>query len=279
MATVPPRSSTSRWLTRPPFFKAHSTLVFQEHELWLFLDIDQKDQLISVRVEGPFEAGEPYFEWRESFELACSFCEGLSAHEALKIKFHSLLKTLSDEKKQQTLFHPFALLLRKALVDYWGIVEATHELQGNPFHELICRCFGVYRSDLVKHILENPQVTAAELSTLSQAGMGCTSCLGDLSDVIQVTRDRFDLVHTKLGAFEKDGSYIRPLGLTPMECLFRLEEALQTWIKEHQKTLVITDIRGYEVELSGEATKQDLKDLMSFWEQKLGGRFTATLLV
>lgn len=260
-------------------FKAHSSLVFEEQELWIFLDIDQKDQLLTVRAEGPFEVGESYYEWRESFELACSFCEGLSAHEALKVKFHTLLKTLSDEKKQQTLFHPFALLLRKALTDYWGVVQATHELQGYPFHELICRCFGVYRTQLVKHILENPQVTAAELSALTQAGMGCTSCLSDLTEVIQETRERFDLVHTRLGAFEKDGSYVRPMGLTPMECLFRLEEALEIWRNQHQVTLIITEIRGHEVELSGQASRAELKDLMSFWEQKLGGRFTATLLV
>lgn len=243
----------------------------------LYLDIDQNDYLHAVRCTGPFGPGEELESWRECFELACSFCQGLNAHEALKIKFHSLLKTQSHPTLKETLFHPFVFLLRSALSRYWGEMESFDLLHKESFHDLLCRCFGVYRSQIVKLVLENPAVSAQELSQMTQAGMGCTSCYGELGEMIQHTREKFDLVHLKLGAFEKDGSYVRPMGLTPMECLFKLDHALKLWLEESALELEIIDIRGYQVILKGDAQLEDLQRLSVFWEQELGSRFTATL--
>lgn len=281
MATDQLKKPTSPWLTKPAYFKAHASYRFElnniAQEINLYLDIDQNDKLCELRCTGPFEYEESLYAWREVFELACSFCQGLNAHEALKIKFHSLLKTQNDPQKQQLLFDPFALLLRRALSRYWGVVEAAHEYQNASFHELLCRCFGVYRSHLVALILENPALTKEELSQQTKAGMGCTSCLNDLEQLIHDTRARFDLVHLKLGAFEKDGRYVRPMGLTPIECVLKLDELLKQWPAYETYPLMITAIKGYQVMLMGEATPEVLKDLMNFWESKLGSRFTATL--
>lgn len=278
LATDRRNLSKSLWLTPPPSYKASAFLVLRgSDKITLYLDIDQKDHLHQVRCSGPFGAGEELESWKESFELACSFCQGLNAHEALKIKFHTLLKTQNDPQKKEVLFHPFALLLRLALSRYWGIVESPDEWEKVSFHDLLCRCFGVYRSQVIKLVLENPAIDQQELSQKTQAGMGCTSCLGALEQMIHHTREKFDLVHLKLGAFEKDGRYVRPMGLTPMQCLFKLDQALKLWLEQRSLELMISDIRGYQVILHGQCEQKDLQELSQFWEQQLGSRFTATL--
>lgn len=50
---------------------------------------------------------------------------------------------------------------------------------------LVCYCFEVYRSEIIRLIKEHQPQTTSELVALGEAGNGCSSCWCDLDELIK----------------------------------------------------------------------------------------------
>ncbi|MBK22732.1 MAG: hypothetical protein CME70_01900 [Halobacteriovorax sp.] len=83
-----------------------------------------------------------------------------------------------------------SFLLKEALEIYRGKVPALNELKKCVDDELICRCFGIYKNELLDVLDSNPEFKEKDLTNATRAGAGCSTCLGDFQELFSEARVR-----------------------------------------------------------------------------------------
>lgn len=141
----------------------------------LYLDFDKKD-----RLKGLFYEGEG--ELLESFEHLAKAAEGKN--------FEELQGQKLDLAPAKGFFNLPLYLLKRSLDSYRGLVPALYELKNEPEEGLLCRCFGIYKEELLEKLEENPEFGKKELSNSTKAGAGCTSCLVNFQEIFAEFKSR-----------------------------------------------------------------------------------------
>jgi hypothetical protein len=101
--------------------------------------------------------------------------------------------------------------------------------------------------------------------------------LPDLKDFLLKTRERFELTDQQLGRRDKDGLWVRPMGMTPAQAVLKLAPLLKQWCLENRVDAEMVDLCGHQVCLKADLQPEQLKSLQRYWESHLGVRFAASL--
>lgn len=141
----------------------------------LQLKFNSKDLVTVVRYQGPVNP------WLAS---VCFLAEGKPLEELLTLSWQNWDEAFSDDQlywdlkaeKIQDVFFPEAELLQSALNIFRG-----RDYLYKPQDALICRCFCVREHDVLKFIREHDDPTPEALATATKAGMGCRSCVPQLT--------------------------------------------------------------------------------------------------
>lgn len=141
----------------------------------LYLKFDAKDILTDVSYDGAIDP------WLGSL---CKIVKGKSLQQVSNINRDDWTKVfgqdqtywdLSSEIENQILFFPLEIL--KAGLDiYRG--RDYHYQKSSP---LICRCFGVRENDVLAYVRSSDDPTPEGLAEGTKAGMGCRSCVPQLT--------------------------------------------------------------------------------------------------
>jgi bacterioferritin-associated ferredoxin len=155
-------------------------------------------------------------------------------------------------------FTPFPfLLISRGLQEYFG-TPSRDQLQNQDYKNLVCKCFGVYRSEIEREWIENQQASASGITQRLKAGACCGSCLPTIKDVLSEAWNT--LGHQVLNS-EQDqeellnGKSPRYNGHTQVDFLFYLEQLLEEWKRsredmDHQFFLYeIQDLEFYNLKL------------------------------
>lgn len=252
-----------------PSRSARVEFKFEKARLTLRTQWSEKNHELSdidIRWEGEANAS-----LTESISRAADFAHGLQAREIFQIDWRQLFPL--------ELFPVFPWLLRQSYQKALNPVPALNQLSGQDSKELLCRCFGIYKQELQSLILKDPSLSAQDLSAQTKAGLGCTTCAQDLQDFLFKTREYFELTEKPLGRRDKEGLWVRPMGMTPAQAVLKLAPLLDEWCRENQVQAEMIDLCGHQVKLRGELSKQQLKELQRHWESHLGIRFAASLFL
>lgn len=173
---------------RPGIFQASLRYDLNAEEfITVFLDINQKDKIQNFSYEAKGMRGFiPYF------SALSLLVQDLTITEAMELShddfydffdgddlFHELLSTGHIPLIQLPL-----ILLRDAIFQFTG---EENILEPRAF-ELICRCFGVYESDLKKLIAGERSFELVDVMKKTGASAGCGSCKGDVEEIYHEVR-------------------------------------------------------------------------------------------
>jgi bacterioferritin-associated ferredoxin len=146
----------------------------------LYLKFNNKDILTNASYAGPVDP------WLGSL---CSIIIGKTMNEITKLSWKNWDQTfkhdqtfwdIKTDKAEEFFFAPLELL--KAAIDSY---RGREHLYKEP-EALICRCFGVRENDVLDYIRSSDDPTPEGLATASKAGMGCRSCVPQLTKWLSV---------------------------------------------------------------------------------------------
>jgi len=148
-------------------------------------------------------------------------------------------------------------LLHQA-IDIFNGRNYRHVLLKEDMGSLICRCFGVYRGQIIDVLKVNPNAEVINILDETSASGGCSSCRFDIENIIKDFRG--DIV-IKIPRKE------RILGMTPVDLHLKIDE----FIKEFDSKNVVKEIKSNLVFLSVSKGQKEL-------EEKLYKHFAGELL-
>ena len=217
----------SKYNQRPLFYNCSASFKPSEEEFaTLYLDVHR-----DIVKDYSFEHG-GMDKWIPSFSLLGEKILGKNLSEVREI-------SLEDEFVSLPL-----KLLGQALNKYIGITY-RHELLKEKSDTLICRCFGVFRGqiiDVLKTTLSSELITILDGT---DAMGGCSSCVVDVENIVEVFRGEQILTVSK-----KE----RVLGLSPVELHLKINELVKEWdvkneVLEIKNNLIILKIISNEEKL------------------------------
>ena len=135
----------------------------------LYLDIDSYNNIKGLFFQGP--ANSP---WVPLFSHFCKVNENVE-----------LMSSLSNHRQDSYpgLLHLPFLLLRNAARKFLNIPSPRYQLLKFKSEDLICRCFGVYRPQILDILCKTPDLRSVTDQT--RAAAGCMSCRKDIEKMIQ----------------------------------------------------------------------------------------------
>lgn len=141
----------------------------------LFLKFDNQDILVKANYSGIIDP------WLGSM---CSIIQGKTLSQISSLCSKDWIQTFEHDQtfwdlkteKEEEFFFSQLELLRAAL----DIFRGREYLYKEP-EALICRCFGVRENDVLAYIRSTDDPTPEGLATASKAGMGCRSCVPQLT--------------------------------------------------------------------------------------------------
>jgi len=162
------------FLGTPDFyrFKKSYQLSGIESELTWYIDFsEKKGKVLSLHFETRHES---------SKLLANSLCQWA--------KGKSLgLFPQSNEVESQSLFSPVLLSFRLFNLELLGRSRPFHVQKGQMAEELTCRCFGVYRQEIISLLSEGgTEHSKMTIGAALRAGIGCGSCHFDLDQLLDL---------------------------------------------------------------------------------------------
>lgn len=160
---------------KPLFHSAKAS----HQELTLFLDFNKKDKL-----QGLYYTSEGGSAWFTELSALSKEVEGKTFSELQKEKLTSY------QLPAEVLFDLPRFLLKSALEIYRGKSPALYKLKSQPEEDLICRCFGIYKGELLELLEQFPEYSSKELSNATKAGAGCSSCLSDFPVILGEAKAR-----------------------------------------------------------------------------------------
>lgn len=146
----------------------------------LFLKFDSKDVVIKASYTGAVDP------WLDSM---CSIVSGKTLSDMTKLSWRDWDQSfehdqtfwdLKAEKADEFFFTPLELL-KAGLDTYRGREYLYKESEA-----LICRCFGVRENDVLDYVRSTDDPTPEGLATASKAGMGCRSCVPQLTKWLSI---------------------------------------------------------------------------------------------
>jgi hypothetical protein len=147
----------------------------------LFIKFDNKDVITNASYTGLIDP------WLGSL---CSIVIGKSLSQMTSLgwsywdqsfKHDQTYWDLKAEKAELFFFIPLELL-RAALDNYRGREYLYKESEA-----LICRCFGVRENDVLDYVRSTDDPTPEGLATATKAGMGCRSCVPQLTKWLSIS--------------------------------------------------------------------------------------------
>lgn len=155
----------------------------------LYLKFDSKDILLKATYLGPEDA------WLGSL---CLLAQGKHLKDLISLGWKDFDQTFQNDQlywdlkneKVDEFYFPALELLNAAVDIYRGRDYLFKE--ADP---LICRCYGVREKDVLDYIHSTSDPTPEGLATASKAGMGCRSCVPQLTKWLSIhmpkTESRF----------------------------------------------------------------------------------------
>lgn len=173
-----------------------------------------------------------------------------------------------------------ALALRQLWFERLGVVDRPAMHKGRSPDELVCRCRGVYESELRELIRPDQMLSLEELVARTQASRVCQSCRQDVSKIWQDQSAQTKKVQRR----DERGRWHRLGGMTPAEFILALDRELKTFrtrerVPEQVHTEIL-DLKGSQVglKLEGVVQKESFaKSLEDYWCSALGVRVEVTL--
>ena len=146
----------------------------------LYLKFDSKDNLLNASYEGALDP------WMNAL---CAVAINKNLNKLSSLSLADFDQNFSDdqtyldlkiEKSEQFFFSGLELL--KTGLDIYRGREYLYK-EPDP---LICRCFGVRENDVLNYVRSTDDPTPEGLATASKAGMGCRSCVPQLTKWLSI---------------------------------------------------------------------------------------------
>ena len=116
---------------------------------------------------------------------------GMKINDALKLRPQHILSRLGglpDKKIHCSVLGDEAL--REAIKDYFTKSGQDERIPEPPKTKVICHCRQVTDADIEDAVLEGA-TTLESVKKKTTAGSGCGTCIGDIEEQIQKTKDKF----------------------------------------------------------------------------------------
>jgi bacterioferritin-associated ferredoxin len=152
----------------------------------LYLKFDSKDVVIKASYQGQIDP------WIGSM---CTLIQGKALNQILSLSWKAWDEAFSQDQiywdlkaeKSEEFFFPAVELLKASLDSFRG-----REYLYKESDALICRCFGVRENDVLAYIRSTDDPTPEGLATFSKAGMGCRSCVPQLTKWLSINQPKKD---------------------------------------------------------------------------------------
>jgi NifU-like protein len=249
----------------PDFYNCKQELHWDGEDWQLYIDLDNKDKIQSIYFMGP----------RTS--------KNIDLFEEFSLKFEK--KSASEALKSEGPFPPW-FMFRLAYREFRGLNQYHYQVVNQRSDELLCRCFGVYRSQIEKYVVENKGADLRSLSDEFLVGSACGSCL----EMAKTFLPKAEASSEKTTPTKKTQSLTslklswphRINGQSPADYLIKIDQQIQSYLKETGETCEVK-IKGMNqdevwVEIrpeeKGVVLKQALLEVLSIDES-----FTFDLLL
>lgn len=146
----------------------------------LFLKFDTKDILTNAKYLGP---ADPWLGSLCSIAVGKTLFDLSNADQNFWDKSFQQDQTFWDLKNEKIhqFFFPALELLNACIESYRGKEYLFKEAE-----PLICRCFGVRENDVLEYVRTTNDPTPEGLATFCKAGMGCRSCVPQLTKWLSI---------------------------------------------------------------------------------------------
>lgn len=173
---------------KPGYFQASLRYQLnQENWIKVYLDVDQKDKIKNFSYESEGMRGFiPYF---SALSLMAPGLTLIEASELSNDDFYDffegddLFSELMESGHIPLLQLPL-ILLRDSILQYTG----EENILNPKSEELVCRCFGVYESDIKKLIETERSFELVDVIKKTHASAGCGSCKADVEAIYHEAR-------------------------------------------------------------------------------------------
>lgn len=198
MPTFKEHLEKPQYTGKPNFFQASLTYkLASDEEQWIkvYLDVNNQDKINQLNYEYQGMKGFlPYF------SALSVMARGLGLTEASEISFEDfydffegdgLFSELMESGHIPLIQLPI-ILLRDTIQQYTG----EENIIMSKADELVCRCFGVYHSDIKNLISSERSFELIDVIKKTHAGAGCGSCKGDVEEIYHEARFSFPAMIT-----------------------------------------------------------------------------------
>lgn len=238
----------------PDFYVTKSEYFSPRGKIQLFLDITKKEEVLSV-----------YFNSEGISEFNDLFSEFAQWMEGRELKDFPQFPKYNQEE-----FFPLLGLLFIDAVSQWKGKTTLSQVSDYDESSLICRCFGIYREQIVKEVFKDHEITTKGITQNIKAAGACTKCLEDVREIVSETKMKFGLIPEAYRLETTSaGKYKRVNDKTPAQVLLDIKDEVTTWKERH-------NLKGYAfkiVQFNGEqmtvkmAPREDYADLMRDLEE------------
>lgn len=200
----------------PDFHNAKAKIYFPEgEEVTLYVDFDKHEKISSLGfvLEGADQ-------WMAAFSFFCEWSIGKKANEVMTHDWNE--EAIIKETGSPVLFLPL-LLLNQCWREYKGTTYSD-KIQSMNASDLLCRCFSVYRPQLLALAQKEGVKQLDVFLRETLAGQGCGTCRADIES----------LFYQNQIAMEEQALKHRPMGLLPAEFLIQIDNWINEWLEREK---------------------------------------------
>ena len=233
-------------MSKPSYYNCTYQYQNNGHQFAVYVDINHKDTVNDFGFKLPGRSPwRPYF---ESFRQAV-VGKSLGDLEEIGEYFYDGL----DTESPPLFLLPYEMFLM-AINQFTDSGNAHDLLSGQPYQELVCRCFGVYRQQLLQLQADNPEVDLVEVNNQLRAGAGCGRCVEDIEEIL---------------ARPFSISQERSHGLSPVQLVLKVQDLINEWNGVAEEILII-DVSDNNFTLNKKLNIEQEKSLESLVTKKTG---------
>lgn len=131
--------------------------------------------------------------------------------------------------------------LEAAIRNYKGLPPLVHAEEG----KLICKCFGITDTQILKAIKENGLTTLEEVTNFTKAGGACGTCLDDIAKILESGKASAPVLQ-ELKPVHKEMSNIQRM----QKVIKVLEEDIRPQLAQDGGDIELIDVAGFNVIVS-----------------------------
>ncbi|MGB0454271.1 MAG: (2Fe-2S)-binding protein [Bacteriovoracaceae bacterium] len=221
--------------------------------LRLGLDLDSKERMLSFTIK----TEEQNWPLRDHFEAYLN--------SRMKDHYVEILKEyyLESGDREQSEFKLFLYYFLQS-IDQEEFKSIESQDKG------LCRCFNISEEYLQKLTDSGKANKLDDWKSLTRASYGCGSCSKDLEAFWQKNLDRSSLKEQGINSFKKEkfdelGKWISPKGMLPWDFYLFMDKELQKFNQKHNSLCQLRKIKGYEVQLDGDFSRDTLIQLEKYF--------------